>query len=80
MLELKLKEIKDGVVYYYYQIEGEGKWGLLYRNLKTDEEGWIELAEGDTIDFANYRNHAFTRIDEYIEENHFPDYDLVAWG
>lgn len=80
MLELKLKEIKDGMVYYYYQIEGEGEWGLLYRNLVTDEEGWIELAEGDSREDVRYRYHALSRIDKYVKQNHFPDYDLVAWG
>lgn len=30
MLLLRKKEIKDGIIYYYYQIEGKGEWGELY--------------------------------------------------
>ena len=80
MLWLRKKEIKDGVIFYYYQKEGKGEWGLLYYNSKTKERGVVQLAEGDREEDARYRNHAIYRIKEYIEENNFPEKDLVAWG
>lgn len=80
MLRLRKKEIKDGVIYYYYQKEGKGEWGLLYYVIATKERGYIELAEGDLENSARYRNHAFYRIEKYIEENNFPEKATVAWG
>lgn len=80
MLWLRKKEIKDGIIYYYYQIEGEGEWGELYYNPETEERGLVKLAEGDRVDDARYRNHAFCRIEEYVKKNNFPDKNLVAWG
>ena len=50
MVWLIKKEIKDGIIYYYYQIENKGKFGLLLVNSKTGENGWIELAEDDEDD------------------------------
>lgn len=80
MMWIRKKEIKDGVVYYYYQIEGKGEWGLLYFVIATREGGYVELAENDKVDFPNYRWHAYYRIERYIKENNFPDKDLIAWG
>lgn len=80
MVRLRKKEIKDGVIYYYYQKEGKGEWGLLYYVIATKECGYMELAEDDSEDFPNYRWHAFSRIERYIKENNFPEKDLVAWG
>ena len=79
MLRLRKKEIKDGVIYYYYQKEGQGKWGLLYYDIKAGKCGYIELAEDDEDDFPNYRWHAFVRIRSYIKENKYPEEDMVAW-
>ena len=80
MLRLRKKEIKDGRIYYYYQIENEGEWGELCYVIATKERVVIKLAEGDNANYARYRNHAFYRIERYIEENNFPEKDLVAWG
>ena len=80
MLWLRKKEIKDGIIYYYYQKEGKGEWGLLYYVIATKEFGYINLAEDDKADSARYRNHALYRIEKYIRENNFPEKDLVAWG
>lgn len=80
MLRLRKKEIKDGVIYYYYQKEGKGEWGLLYYNPTTEERGFVQLAEGDRKEDPRYRNHAVYRIKEYIRNNNFPEKDLVAWG
>ena len=80
MVKLRKKEIKDGVIYYYYQREGKGKWGLLYYDMNTKECGYIELAEDDKDRHPKFRWHAFSRIEEYIRENNFPEEDMVAWG
>lgn len=80
MLRLRKKEIKDGIIYYYYQIENSGEWGLLWYKIDGPEYGWVTLAENDEADYPRYRYHAFTRIEEYIKNNKFPDTDLVAWG
>ncbi len=80
MVWLIKKEIKDGIIYYYYQIENKGKFGLLFVNSKTGENGWIELAEDDEADYDRWRQHAYHQIRQYIKENKFPEKDLVAWG
>lgn len=80
MLYLRKKEIKDGVIYYYYQKEGKGEWGLLYYVIDSGDYGFIQLAEDDDEDEFKYRSHAYYRIERYIKENHFPEKDLVAWG
>lgn len=79
MVKLRKKEIKDGIIYYYYQKEGKGKWGLLYYNPDKKERGFVNLAEGDIENDGTYRNHAVYRIKEYIEKNNFPEKDTVAW-
>lgn len=80
MVRLRKKEIKDGIIYYYYQIEGKGEWGILYLNTNTGENGWIVLAEGDENWYDHWRQHAYSRIRQYIKKNNFPEKDLVAWG
>ncbi len=80
MLYLRKKEIKDGIVYYYYQCEGEGEWGVVWISLDCKDWGCDKTAEGDPLEDWRYKGHAITRIKEYIKENRFPDKDLVAWG
>ncbi len=80
MLWLRKKEIKDGIVYYYYQIEGKGEWGELFYDPKTDQCGWNKLAEDDEAWYDKYRGHGYMRLIEFVEKNEFPDKDFVAWG
>ncbi len=80
MLWLRKKEIKDGIVYYYYQIEGKGEWGELFYNPQTGHCGWNKLAEDDEDWFDVYRGHGYMRLIEFVEKNEFPDKDFVAWG
>ena len=80
MLWLRLKEIVGSKVYYYYQKEGKGEWGLLCYDQETDLCQCLKLAEGDTEDYEKYRDHAFCRIMDYCEEGHFPEKAIVAWG
>ena len=80
MLYLRKKEIKDGIVYYYYPPEGKGEWGLVYIVIASGKLGWKYIAENDKADSYYYRFHAYTRIKKYVKENNFPEKDLVAWG
>lgn len=80
MLWLRKKEIKDGIIYYYYQIEGKGEWGELYYDPSTDNCGWVKLAEDDEDWFDRYRAHAYCRLMDYYEENRYPEKEMVAWG
>ena len=80
MLRLRKKEIKDGVIYYNYQIENKGEWGELFYDPATGHCGWNKLAEGDEDGFDLYRGHAYCRLIEYHENNNYPEKELVAWG
>ncbi|MDE6605106.1 MAG: hypothetical protein K2O31_07290 [Clostridia bacterium] len=80
MVKLRKKEIKDGIIYYYYQIEGKGEWGELFINTNNGQNGWNILAEGDVEWFDNWRQHAYYRMREYVKENNYPETDMVAWG
>lgn len=80
MVKLRKKEIKDGVVYYYYQIEGPGEWGELFLDTKNNQNGWNKLAEGDDADYDRWRQKAYMKMRQFVKENHFPEKDLVAWG
>ena len=80
MVKLRKKEIKDGIIYYYYQIEGEGEWGELFINTNNGQNGWNILAEGDEADYDRWRQHAYYRMRQYVKANHYPETDMVAWG
>lgn len=80
MLYLRKKEIKDGIVYYYYQPEGKGEWGLVYFVIDSGKFGYEYLSENDEAVWYYYRFHAYSRIKKYVKENNFPEKDLVAWG
>ena len=80
MLRLRKKEIKDGIVYYYYQCEGEGEWGIVWIKLDCSDWGCTKTAEGDPEDYWKYKNHAINRIEEFIKEGKFPETSMVAWG
>lgn len=80
MLRLRKKEIKDGIIYYYYQIEDEGEWGELFYDPATDHCGWVKLAENDDDWYDKYRGHAYCRLMEYYKNNSYPEKELVAWG
>ena len=80
MLLLRLKEIVGSKVYYYYQKEGKGEWGLLCYDQETGDRICLKLAEGDREDYYKYRGHAFSKIMDCSEKSHFPEKAIVAWG
>ena len=80
MVRLRKKEIKDGIIYYYYQIEGKGEWGELFLNTNNNQNGWIKLAEGDEADYDRWRQKAYMWIRQRVGENNFPEKGIVAWG
>ena len=80
MVLLRKKEIKDGIVTYYYQPEGKGDWGELYYNSNNGQCGYYFLAGNDDISDSKYRNHAYSHLMEFVKKNQFPEESIRAWG
>lgn len=80
MLNLRKKEIKDGIIYYYYQIECKGEWGELFYDPATGHCGWNKLAEGDEDWYDRYRGFAYMTLMDFHKENFYPDEQFVGWG
>lgn len=80
MVKIRKKEIKDGIVIYYYQPWGKGEEGELFYDSKTDCCGWNKLAENDDALFDVYRRHAYCMLMEYVKSGVYPETDMRIWG
>ena len=79
-IKLRKKEIKDDVIYYYYQVELNGEWGILFVNTTTGQCGWEKLAGGETSDWDYMRQKGYLRILQYARDNNYPETDMIACG
>ena len=77
----KSKITKDELRYFYCLYKGDKKGVLIYFP-KTDICRVEEFCEKDSEDscYGTHRDHAFVRMMEYVKENKYPDFDMVAWG
>lgn len=74
MLKMKFKEkIGDEVIYDWKE-----EVGTVAYNVVTRERRIIKLTSYDKYGRI-YMGHAFQAIGYYVENNHFPEKDLVAW-
>lgn len=79
-IKLRKKEIKNGVIYYYYQVELDGDWGILFVNPNTEQCGWEKLASGETVEWDYMRSKGYLRMFQYAERNYYPETDMIACG
>ena len=78
MVIIRKKEVTKDKVSYYYQIEGKGDWGILTLLPKQGIDRVEKFAESE-YELDNYRNHAFSVMEKFYENNEYPEEKLIAW-
>ena len=78
MVIIRKKEVTKDKVSYYYQIEGEGDWGILTFFPKKELLRIEKFAESE-YELENYSGHAFTAIMQFYDNDEYPEEKLIAW-
>ena len=78
MVIIRKKEVTKDKVSYYYQIEGEGDWGILAYFPKKGLLRIEKFAESE-YELENYSHHAFTAIMKFYDNDEYPEEKLIAW-
>lgn len=79
MVHLYLDFVNDGIVQYRFYPESQKlDFGIVQVHIKTRKR--ICLKDVDSSKYYNwYKAHAWQAIDDYIDENNFPEHDTIVW-
>lgn len=77
MLRLKLVENTSYKVVYNYFPENKEKQGTVSLDKSNSEVLSVNIAENDVHD--TYMHHAVSKVIKFIENNIFPEEEIVAW-
>ena len=75
---MKLKEVINNNIVYYYQPEGEGEFGEIIYESDIDEARVSKRAEKDDGGF-NYGMKAVRKVEEFVIKKNLPIYYTQAW-
>lgn len=77
MLQLKLVENTSTKVVYNYFPEKKDMYGTVSLDKLNCEALNVSIAENDMHDI--YMHHAVSKVTEFVENNNFPEEEIVAW-
>ena len=75
---MKLKEVNDRSIVYYYQPEGEGGFGEILYEISLSEARIVKRAENDEGGL-NYGEKAVRKVGEFVSKNNLPINYTQAW-
>lgn len=76
MVRIELLELTENLVSYKYFPEDSKEYGIVSLDRKTGEKSVKKVAEKYS---SSYAAHAICRMEEYLENEKFPETDIVAW-
>ena len=77
MLQLKLVENTNSKVVYNYYPEGKESYGYVSLDKSSGDVLEVGIAENDVHD--RYMHHAVSKVASFIENNNYPETEIVAW-
>ena len=75
---MKLKEVNERNIVYFYQPEGEGDFGEILYEISLCEARIVKRAEKDEGGFS-YGEKAVRKVGEFVAKNNLPINYTQAW-
>ena len=77
MNELRLKEMNQDRVVYFYQPEGKGEYGEIVYLFADSQATVFKLSKDD--EFGRYASKAASKVEECVRKNNLPLKVVQAW-